>query len=122
MLSIKLPKYDTDTTADALRPHIGKKMRLVDVLNSDPLMPYVNPLVGTGPSRHLSGTDFILEDVMAVSGGVELLVKDCGTGERWRMCIIVPSPSNESDFNIVADEDECGLDDKRDDNLQEVFG
>lgn len=116
---VSVPSYDADAAAAALSAHVGERMRLADCVTGVPQIPYVNPLVkDSGRAGRLSGTDFVLRAVEAVSGGVDLMVEDCGTGKRWRMCITVPLMQDEPDFYVVSPEP----DDRRDRNLREVFG
>lgn len=114
---VTVPDCSVDSAAAALLAHVGERMRLVNRMTSVSLIPYVNPLVdGCGMGGLLSGTDFILKAVTSGPGAVDLMVEDCGTGKRWRMCVIISPLSNALDFHVVPSVN------RRDRNLREVFG
>jgi len=123
MLSpLDIPLEDAFDTAAALGRHVGARLRLTDRSSGAAVVPWVNPLVGGGSSSQLSGTDFVLRDVTADTGRVDLMVEDCGTGKRWRLFFLVPDADSERwRFNEVAGDGMSAADARRDDWLRDVF-
>ena len=119
---LDIPFDNPDVMTSAMGVHIGDKLRITTHMSSDVYIPWVNPLSGTPKACQLSGPDFMLRDAMSVSGGVDLMVEDCGTHARWRMHFVVPdSETDKLVFNEVRD---CGVsaaDIRRDEWLRDVF-
>lgn len=117
---LNIPLDDPDNMASALRQYIGTRLRLTEQVSGDAHIPWANSLAGTG-SHRLSGTDFILKDVMPFADQVDLMIDDCGTGKSWRLFFVVPDTEpSKWYFNEVCDHiGDANI--RRDDWLREVF-